>query len=171
GDLGVAVKRVLHHDLDSGRILSAIGEVKLPTGNEEEGFGSGTTIFEPFLVYGQILPGDAFVHLQGGFELPLESGDAEDEALLRSAVGKTFTEGRFGRTWSPMVELLGARELTSGASVHWDLVPELQVSLNQRQHVRANLGVRLPLDGSDEVEEVLFYLLWDWFDGGFFEGW
>jgi mono/diheme cytochrome c family protein len=171
GDLGLALKRVLHHDQPAGRILSVIGELKLPTGDEDEGFGKGTAVAEGFLAYGQILPADSFVHLQAGFEVPFESGDADDEAILRLALGRSFTEGRFGRTWSPMVEVLAARELASGASLAWDLVPQVQFTLNRRQHVMANVGVRVPLDGSGDASEVLFYVLWDWFDGGLFDGW
>jgi hypothetical protein len=33
-------------------------------------------------------------------------------------------------------------------------------------------GVRLPLNRREERHaQVLTYLLWDWFDGGFFEFW
>jgi hypothetical protein len=36
----------------------------------------------------------------------------------------------------------------------------------------ANLGVRIPVTDADVRQtQVLFYLLWDWFDGGFFAGW
>ena len=58
-----------------------------------------------------------------------------------------------------------------GASVHWDVVPQLQVTLNTRQHVMGNIGVRIPVDDPTREPEVLIYLLWDYFDGGFFEGW
>jgi hypothetical protein len=35
-----------------------------------------------------------------------------------------------------------------------------------------NLGVRLPVTDPDARNtRVLFYVLWDWFDGGFFDGW
>ena len=33
-------------------------------------------------------------------------------------------------------------------------------------------GVRLPINGRDERGNAfLSYLLWDWFDGGIFNGW
>jgi hypothetical protein len=71
-----------------------------------------------------------------------------------------------------MVEVLGTSELEKGATPHFDVVPQLQVSLNTRQHVLLNLATRIPLEGGDERPvEVWVYLLWDWFDGGFFEGW
>jgi hypothetical protein len=70
------------------------------------------------------------------------------------------------------VELLAARELASGHAIEWDAVPQVQVTLSTRQHVRANVGARVPLtDRGPRRTQVLVYLLWDWFDGGLFEGW
>ncbi len=38
--------------------------------------------------------------------------------------------------------------------------------------VRAEVGVRIPLTDRDGRETaIMAYLLWDWFDGGLFEGW
>jgi hypothetical protein len=35
-----------------------------------------------------------------------------------------------------------------------------------------NIGVRTPLNNrSDRDTQVVVYLLWDWFDGGFLQGW
>ena len=54
------------------------------------------------------------------------------------------------------------------------LVPQLQVSLNTRQHVLANVGVLIPVGeapGAERPVRLLAYILLDWFDGGFFEGW
>jgi hypothetical protein len=172
GDVAVAYKRALYHDLARGSIFSAAAEVILPTGDDEKGFGSGTTIFEPFVAWGQILPADSFLQMQLGVELPFDSRRAEREGFLRFALGKSFTEGMFGRVWSPMVEMLANRELTSGATLHWAAVPQIQVSLPTRQHILANVGVRIPLDNRDTRNtEIAFYLLWDWFDGGLTEGW
>jgi hypothetical protein len=79
---------------------------------------------------------------------------------------------RWGRAWSPMIELLGARELEEGNPTEWDVLPQLQVSLSNRQHVLMNIGVRAPVSQRRERRtSVLVYLLWDWFDGGLFAGW
>jgi len=172
GDVAVGIKRAFWHDLERGAIVSATAEVILPTGDDEAGFGKGTAVFEPFVSYGQILPAELFLHGQAGFELPFDSDRADEEAFLRGALGRTFTVGRWGRAFSPMVEVLGARELTSGATTHWDLVPQIQITLNTRQHVMLNVGVRTPLnDTADRDTQVVAYLLWDWFDGGLFQGW
>ena len=70
-----------------------------------------------------------------------------------------------------MVELLGARELDAEAPTAWHVVPQLQVTLSRRQHIMANVGVRLPVDGSGDKPQWMVYLLWDWFDGGLTNGW
>lgn len=172
GDVAIGWKRAVWHDLSRGSIFSATAEIILPTGDESDGFGKGTAIFEPFVAWGQILPADGFVHVQAGLEIPFESDRADEEAFWRAAIGKSLTEGMFGRVWSPMIEILGGRELVSGAEVQWDAVPQFQVTLNQRQHVMANVGVRFPINNRDGRDaQLMFYLLWDWFDGGFFEGW
>jgi cytochrome c5 len=172
GDVALGVKHALFHDNVSGSILSVAGEVIVPLGDEDDGMGSGVTIFEPFVSFGQLLPADAFVQFQVGGEFPVDTDIKGNEAFWRGALGKTFTAGDYGRAWSPMVEVLGARDLESGATTHWDLVPQVQVTLNTRQHVMANVAVRVPLNDADARDtRLLVYLLWDWFDGGFFEGW
>ncbi len=172
GDIGIGVKRVLYHSLENGAILSLGGEVFFPTGDEDEGFGSGTTMFEPYLAYGQLLPADFFAQFQAGMGLPFDSDKASEEAFWRGLLGRSFFLGKYGRICSPMVEFLGSKELVSDAETHWDAVPQFQVSLNRRQHVRLGIGARIPLNDSDTRETVYSaYVLWDWFDGGFFEGW
>jgi len=172
GDVAVAAKHALSHRLDRGNILSVALEVVLPTGKEDAGLGTGVTVFEPFIAFGQILPADAFVQIQGGMELPTDTDRVEREAFWRTAIGRTFTEGSFGRTWSPIIEVLAARELEGGAAVHWDLVPQMQVTLNRRQHIMINAGVQFPLnDRRGRSTRVITYFLWDWFDGGLLEGW
>jgi mono/diheme cytochrome c family protein len=173
GDVAVGLKHALFHSIERGSIFSAGGEVILPTGKEEQGLGAGTTVFEPFLTFGQILPRDSFLQAHAGVELPAHPSRASREAFWRVAAGRTFAQdGGAGRAWSPMVELLGARDLESGATTHWDVVPQMQVTLSTRQHVMISGGVQIPLnDRRERGARVLVYLLWDWFDGGFFDGW
>jgi len=71
-----------------------------------------------------------------------------------------------------MLEVLAARDLERGAVTHWDLVPQVQITLNTRQHVMLNAGWRFPLnDRTGRSSRFLVYVLWDWFDGGLFDGW
>lgn len=172
GDIAVGAKRAVYHNLRRGSVFSVAGEVVLPTGSDSRGVGKGTALFEPFVAFGQLLPADAFLHFQGGVELPFDTDKAANEAFWRVAVGKSFSQGRWGRTWSPMLELVAARELESGAVTDWDAVPQVQVTLSTRQHIMANVGVRLPLnDAGERPTRMMFYLLWDWFDGPLFGGW
>jgi hypothetical protein len=173
GDLGVALKHAIHHDGGAGRIVSVATELRLPTGRSRDGLGAGTARIEPFVSAGQLFGEAAFVQAQAGVELPVRRDRAEAEAFWRVAAGTTLAQdaGR-GRAWSPMIELLAARELARGAGVDWDVVPQLQVSLSTRQHVLLAAGVRVPITGRDtRPARVLAYVLWDWFDGGLFGGW
>lgn len=171
GDMALGVKRVIYHNLNSGSIFSLTGEVIIPTGDEDVGFGSGTTILEPFATFGQILPYGGFLHIQTGVEYPLLRDKAQDEAFWRAALGKSIAQNRWGRTWSPMVEILGSRELESGAITRWDIAPQFQVTLNTRQNIMLNVGMRIPADDPDRDSQFMVYILWDWFDGGLLEGW
>jgi hypothetical protein len=171
GDVALAFKQVLSHSVTRGRILSAAAEVVLPTGSTERRIGGGSTMLEPFLTFGQILPAGGFLQAQVGGGLSVDRR-AADELFWRAAAGREFTRGEFGRAWSPMLEILGSRDLESGAHTRWDLVPQLQVTLNRRQHIMANAGVRLPInERAGRSPQFLMYVLWDWFDGGLRDGW
>jgi mono/diheme cytochrome c family protein len=172
GDIALAVKHTLHHSYEKGSIVSVAGELILPTGDSELGFGNGTTVFEPFIVWGQILPADFFLQTQFGLELTADKDKAENAAFFRAALGWTTTTGEFGRAWSPMVELTAGREFAGDANIRYSIVPQIQITLNKRQHIMFNFGLRAPLNERDvRTTQVIFYVLWDWFDGTLFEGW
>jgi mono/diheme cytochrome c family protein len=171
GDVAVSAKRVLGHSLARGAIVSGAVEIVTPTGRTDRGVGAGTTVFEGYLAYGQLLPARTFVQLQIGGGVPYDR-DVPDEVFARGVLGWRVAPTWFGRVWSPMVEVVSARGVVDGASTHVDVVPELQVTLSTRQHVVANLGVRIPVtEREGRVTQVLAYVIWDWFDGGFLEGW
>ena len=172
GDIGAAYKHVLYDSRPRGSILSAGGEFTLPTGSTSKGLGGGVARFEAFGTISQTLPRDGFLHAHTGIEVPADAERAAKETFWRLAIGKTFMQRRWGRAWSPMVEILGAREIEEGSEAEWDALPQVQVSLSTRQHVLFNIGVRTPI--SQRLERrtsVLVYLLWDWFDGSVFSGW
>ena len=164
-EIGGAYKHVLFDSHRAGSIVAAGGEIKV-----EKTIGA---VFEAFVTISQALPlvTDGFLHAHVGFEAPADRDSAAREAFWRFAIGKSFMEQTWGRAWSPMIELLAARELGTGAP-EWDVLPQMQVSLSARQHVLLNAGVRVPVSQrSVRRSSVLVYVLWDWFDGGFFSGW
>ena len=114
GDIGAAYKHVLFDSLSHGSILSAGGELSLPTGSASKGLGKGVAVFEAFGTVSQVLPRDGFLHAHTGIEVPADGEQAAKETFWRLAVGKSFMANRWGRAWSPMVEILGARELEEG---------------------------------------------------------
>jgi mono/diheme cytochrome c family protein len=173
GDVGFGFKRVLFSSLPKGSILSAQGEVILPTGDRRRGLGTGVTTFETFASYAQLLPRKAFVQVQGGADLPTHTDRAPQSVFFRTAIGKSFNQNAgVGRLWTPMFEFVADRDLQTGAKTNWDVIPEFQVTISRRQHVRANLGVRIPATNTiGRPIALMFYLLWDRQDGTLREGW
>jgi hypothetical protein len=173
GDLVAGYKHVLLSNLHSGSIFSVAGETVFATGNSARDMGKGVTVIEGFAGYGQLLPKHSFLHFQTGIELPTDTKKANRAVFWRTVLGKSFTADKgLGRMWSPMVELLADRELASDERINWDLAPQFQVTLNRRQHIRANIGLRFPInDYGPRPTQVLFYLMWDTFDGGLRDGW
>lgn len=169
-DLAIGWKQTVYHDLQRGSIFSVGGEVVLAA-DGPGGLTDRRVIAEPYVAYGHLLPNDAFIQVQALAEIMGDRSRA-DEMAMRVALGKTWTKGEFGRAWTPMIELLASRDLADSAVTHLDLAPQVQVALNTRQHILLNVGIRVPaVARTDRSTEVVAYLLWDWFDGGFLDGW
>jgi hypothetical protein len=173
GDLGVAVKHALVQSARSGSILALGLDVSFPTGRSDRGLGAGATVLDPFAAYGQILPAGAFVQVHAGADLPVGDDAANPDVFWRAALGWSYSHRRFGRMFSPMVEVLGERALdAAGAVATWDLAPEFQVTLSRRKHVRLDVGARVPIVHKEDRQAQLgAYLLWDWYEGSPFGGW
>jgi mono/diheme cytochrome c family protein len=173
GDTTLGVKRVMFSNLQSGSIFSLQGSVLLPSGNKARGFGSGTTTFETFAAYDQLFRTNTFVQTQFGADLPRHTDIAPQSIFFNTALGQSFAADRgSGRLWSPMVEFLASRDLADGAKTNWDVLPQMQVTISRRQHIRGDLGVRVPVNNTPgRPIQLMFYLLWDWQDGRLNEGW
>lgn len=173
GDVTLAAKRVMFSNLNSGSILSLQGGFLLPAGNRRRGFGTGTTTFETFAAFDQLFRTDTFIQTQFGADLPFKTSVAPQSLFFNSAIGQSFAANHgLGRLWSPMFEFLAARDLIHGANTDWDVLPQMQVTLSKRQHIRADLGLRIPITNTEgRQKQVMFYILWDWQDGKLTEGW
>ena len=173
GDTTLGVKRVVFSSLQSGSIFSLQGSVILPTGNKERGFGTGTTTFETFAAFDQLFSTNTFIQTQFGADLPRHTNIAPQSIFFNTAVGQSFAADHgLGRLWSPMVEFVAARDLVDHPKTDWDVVPQMQVTISRRQHIKADLGVRVPVNNTAGRQiQIVFYLLWDWQDGRLNEGW
>lgn len=173
GDATLGIKRVMFSNLHSGSILSLQGSVIVPSGNRQRGFGTGTTTFETFAAFDQLFPTNTFIQTQFGADLPRHSDIAPQSIFFNTAIGQSFTADHgLGRMWSPMFEFLAARDLVDHAKTDWDVLPQMQVTISRRQHIRVNLGVRIPVNNTPgRPIQTVFYVLWDWQDGRLNEGW
>lgn len=171
GDVAFGLKHVFLASRNT--IVSGFGEVAVPSGNSDRGLGSGVTTFGVFGAVGQLLPGESFVQAQVGTNQPTSTEKSPRTFFWRLAAGRTWRQdNRLGRQWTPMLELVSDRDFEEGASANLDLVPQFQVSLNRRQHVRVNVGLQVPVTNTaGRSKQLVCYLMWDWFDGGFLEGW
>jgi mono/diheme cytochrome c family protein len=172
GDVSIADKHVFFASPASGTIVSGLAGVILPTGDQALGLGTGTTAFEGFLLGAQLLPARSYFQFQGGVVLPTDLSRAPRSAFWGGVLGTTVPFGPITRIWSPMVAVTGTRDLVSGAPVAWNAVPEFQLSLSALQHVRASVGVNIPLtQRATRSAQFLTYILWDTADGPFLKGW
>jgi mono/diheme cytochrome c family protein len=173
GDITVGLKRELFSSLRTGSILSVQGGVLLPTGDSKRGFGAGTTTFEPFAAFDQLFPENTFFQFQLGADLPADTSVSSRSLFFRSTVGQAIGQDHgLGRLFTPMAEFLASRDYTAGASTDWDVLPEMQVTVSRRQHIRAAVGYREPMTNtSGRDPQIDFYVLWDWAEGRFWEGW
>ena len=173
GDITLAVKRVMFSSMRTGSILSLQGGFLLPTGNHAKGLGSGTTSFEPFAAFDQLFRTDTFVQLQLGATLPFNTSRAPQSLFFNSAIGQSFgADHGLGRLWTPMFEFVATRDLLDTAKTDWDVVPEMQVTISKRQHIRGDIGLRIPATNTaGRQKQIVFYLLWDWQDGKLTKGW
>jgi cytochrome c553 len=172
GDTTFGVKRVLFSNLSRGSIMALQGSVVMPSGNRARGFGSGTTTFETFAAYDQLFHNTS-IQTQFGADLPRHTEIAPQSIFFNTAIGQTImADHGLGRAWTPMFEFLADRDLIDGSKTDWDVLPQMQVTISHRQHIRGDLGVRVPVSNTTgRAVQLQLYLLWDWQDGKINEGW
>jgi hypothetical protein len=172
GDISVAGKHVFVASPASGTIVSGLAGIVLPTGDQATGLGTGTTAFEGFILGAQLLPARSYFQYQAGVELPTDPSRLPRSAFWGGTLGTSIPFGRISRIWSPMIGVTGTRDLVGGAPVDWNVVPEVQLTLSALQHVRASVGLNVPLTQRDtRSTQLLAYVLWDMADGPLFQGW
>jgi hypothetical protein len=173
GDTSFELKRTLFLKNRTGTMLALGNEITFATGNPALG-GNGINKWETFLSFGQILPKKFYFLEQLGFEgPPFRRHDTLSELYSRTAIGKPFNFGDgYGRNYNIANEFIAIRNFGPRQSWTLDVIPQFQVTLSKRQHMRLGIGVRVPaVNVGSRQTQLMTYLLWDMFDGGFFEGW
>jgi hypothetical protein len=113
------------------------------------------------------------IQTQFGAYLPRHTNIAPQSIFFNTAIGQTIgADHGLGRAWTPMFEFLGHRDLLDAAKTNWDVLPQMQVTISHRQHIRGDLGVRVPVSNTaGRAVQLQLYFLWDWQDGKINEGW
>ena len=170
GDVAFGAKHAAYHGMRTGTILSVAGEIILPTGDEARGLGSGhwpssRSLLRPGAPARRLHPArrPAWRSRWTGSAAARPSGGSSSARASRRE--RSAARGRRWWSWS------APRDLADGEATNWDVVPQFQVTLSRRQHILAAVGARVPLNAAgSRATRLVMYLLWDWFDGGLFEG-
>ncbi|MBI2618616.1 MAG: c-type cytochrome [Ignavibacteriales bacterium] len=161
GDIEVAGKYVIFHDLSAMSILSAGLEVGFPTGRRSDGFGSGSVKLAPFVAAAKGF-GEAFVQSSVKFERRLKTGASE--LFYTIALTLPLTDEKKGLF--PTIEVNGIS--ANGNSGNTILItPQLYIGLVQRGHIALSLGTQIPVAGTKPFDyRLVGFLLWEYADGG-----
>ena len=155
GDFVVGYKRVLAHSSRSG-IDSAASRASssFPRVTATRTSAPASPRSKPSAAFGQLLPSSSFLQVQVGAELPTDTEKAPQAVYLADGGGQDASPrtAASAACWTPMVEILADRDLETGAKTNWDVVPQMQVTLNKRQHVRVNVGVRQPVNNTERSD-------------------
>lgn len=162
-------KYVLQHDIRAGKIFTLGANLGIPlnSGAEWE--------LLPYLAFGKII-NDSWI-LQGSGRLKASLEDWDHSSLEFAAIAH-WAHTPWPRSVFPALEMVAEVpfERGSGAfkksSVQWSVLPQVRIGLTKRGHVAINAGVELPLNDTYRYDwRAYAYLIWDFADGGFFEGW
>jgi len=169
GHLEPGVKYVLLHDQEAGFILTAAAQVAAPLNDD------ANWEFLPYLAMGKILSEKWTLQSSGRLKFDMEDSD-QGSAEFAGVVHYVHTD--YGRAVFPGLELVAEVPFERGSepdradAVQFSIVPQARIGLNKRGNIALNAGVEWPLNDDDRYDwQVYLYLIWDFADGGFFEGW
>jgi len=162
-------KYVLKHDKRSGFILTGAAQVGVP-------LNSGANWeFLPYLAFGKILAPNWT--LQGSGRLKFDLQDSDGSSAEFASIVHWVHSDR-GRAVFPALEVVAEVPFEQGSgpsrksAVQWSLLPQARIGLNKRGNIALNAGVELPLNDRDRYDwRAYVYFIWDFADGGLFDGW
>ena len=163
------LKYVLLDDRREGMILTLAGQVAIPLIDGEP--------FEllPYLAFGKTL-GEAFT-FQGSARAKLPADNVDAGSVELSGI-LHWTHTPWPRSVFPGLEITGEFPLDRGNGpdrkdfVQISVTPQARIGLSRRGHVAVNLGAELPLNDTGRFDwRGYAFLIWDFADGPFYEGW
>lgn len=162
-------KYVLKHDTDAGFILTGAAQVGVPLNSDAD------WEFLPYLAFGKILSAKFTLQGSGRLVLDLEDSD-KSKAEFAGIVHYVHTDR--GRAVFPGLELVAEVPFERGSgpnraeTVQWSVIPQARIGLNKRGNIALNTGIELPLNDDYRYDwRVYVYFIWDFADGGLFDGW
>jgi mono/diheme cytochrome c family protein len=162
-------KYVLKHDTRGGFISTLGGNVGVPLNHD------ANWELLPYLAVGKILS-DAWT-LQGSGRLKLDLEDS-DNSIAEFAGIVHWVHTPWPRNVFPALEVIAEVPFERGTgsarkdAVQFSVLPQLRFGLNKRGNIALNAGVELPVNDTYRYDwRAYVYFIWDFADGGLFEGW
>lgn len=169
GHFEPGLKYVLKHDTQAGFIATTAAQVGIPLNAD------ANWEFLPYIAIGKVL-NDAFTFQSSArLKLDLEDSDASS-AELAGIIHWIHSE--WPRNFFPGLEVVAELPFERGTgsarqdAVQFSLLPQARIGLNKRGNIALNTGVELPVNETDRYDwRAYVYFIWDFADGGLFEGW
>lgn len=169
GHLEPGYKHVLKHDADAGFILAAAAQVGVPLNRD------ANWEFLPYLAFGKIL--NETWTLQGSGRLKLDLEESDNSSAELAAIVHWVDAPR-PRWVFPALEIVAEVPFERGSgsnrkeAVQWSILPQARIGLNKRGNIALNVAVEWPLNDRERHDWLAYvYFIWDFADGGLFEGW
>ncbi len=163
-------KYVLMHDRGTGFILTGAAQVGVPLNSD------ANWEFLPYLAFGKILSPNWVLQGSGRLKFDLEDSDGSSAELAGIA---HWVHTDWGRAVFPALELVAEVPFERGSgpdrkdALQWSVLPQARIGLNKRGNIALNAGVELPVNDRDDRYDwrAYVYFIWDFADGGLFDGW
>jgi mono/diheme cytochrome c family protein len=169
GHVEPGFKYVLVHNRAAGHILTLGSNLGVPLNSEAD------WELLPYLAFGKILNEHWTLQSSSRLKLDLEDSD-QSSAEFAGVVHWLHTEKP--RSIFPGLELVAEVPFERGSgpdrkdAVQWSVLPQARIGLNKRGNIALNTGLELPLNDHDRYDwRAYVYFIWDFADGGLFEGW
>jgi len=169
GHIEPGFKYVLKHDRRSGFILTGAAQVGVP-------LNSGANWeFLPYLAFGKVLSESWTLQGSGRLKFDLEDSD-KSSAELAGIVHWVHTP--WPRKVFPALEVVAEIPFERGSgpdrkdALQFSVLPQARIGLNKRGNIALNVGMEWPLNDRDRYDwRAYVYFIWDFADGGLFDGW